>query len=363
MVQPITGRLSGTIMRAVTVLIAVSSVMAIPTSGGTDAQTAAYTITDLGTLGGIRSAALSVNDDGDVAGYSMTGGGATRGFVYAAGSMRAIGTFGGRDSMAYGISNLGTVAGRAQDALGAFRAFVMLPGGKLIDLTQLSSLLAGPFSTSTGVSPAGLLVGYRLTPGDHMSGRSRIFLFSDSVVSDLGTFGGQDAVAAAINDVGQFTGFFSTEAHADYSDRRAFLARLGGQATDLGTLGGRITTPTAINASGQVTGFGQTPNGDHHAFLYTGGKLVDLGVLAGGRESFGYGLNDRGQVVGASESGTQSLRAFLHDGTQMIDLNTLIPAASGWVLTEARDINSAGAIVGTGVFRQQQRAFLLTRLQ
>ena len=43
----------------------------------------------------------------------------------------------------------------------------------------------------------------------------------------------------------------------------------------------------------------------------------------------------------------------------MKDLNTLIPANSGWVLTEARAINSSGQIVGNGIKDGEQRAFLL----
>ena len=42
------------------------------------------------------------------------------------------------------------------------------------------------------------------------------------------------------------------------------------------------------------------------------------------------------------------------------DLNALIPASAGWLLTETRDINDSGQIVGTGIFEGQVRAFLLT---
>jgi len=42
------------------------------------------------------------------------------------------------------------------------------------------------------------------------------------------------------------------------------------------------------------------------------------------------------------------------------DLNGLIPAGARWLLTEARDINDSGQIVGTGIFDGQVRAFLLT---
>ena len=52
---------------------------------------------------------------------------------------------------------------------------------------------------------------------------------------------------------------------------------------------------------------------------------------------------------------------MLYEKGVLIDLNSLIPASSGWVLTEARGINESGQIVGTGVLNGQERAFLLTR--
>jgi len=43
----------------------------------------------------------------------------------------------------------------------------------------------------------------------------------------------------------------------------------------------------------------------------------------------------------------------------MIDLNSLLPAGSGWVLTDAMAINDSGQIVGNGVINGQSHAYLL----
>src|SRR5262245_3073785 len=40
--------------------------------------------------------------------------------------------------------------------------------------------------------------------------------------------------------------------------------------TDLGTIGGSQSVANAINASGQVVGYSLTSGGDTHAFLYSG---------------------------------------------------------------------------------------------
>jgi uncharacterized membrane protein len=57
-------------------------------------------------------------------------------------------------------------------------------------------------------------------------------------------------------------------------------------------------------------------------------------------------------------------RAFLYDGGKMVDLNTLIDPSSGWVLQRAAAINDAGQIVGSGFFNGETylEAFLLTPL-
>ena len=44
----------------------------------------------------------------------------------------------------------------------------------------------------------------------------------------------------------------------------------------------------------------------------------------------------------------------------MQDLNDMLPAGSGWELEIARAINASGRIVGTGRYKGQQRAFLMT---
>jgi probable HAF family extracellular repeat protein len=85
----------------------------------------------------------------------------------------------------------------------------------------------------------------------------------------------------------------------------------------------------------------------------------DLGTL-GGDESGADGIDAGGQVVGWSMTSDGSEHAFLYDHRGMHDLNELIPAGTGWTLTEAGAIDNAGNIVGIGRFNGQPRGFLLT---
>ena len=69
--------------------------------------------------------------------------------------------------------------------------------------------------------------------------------------------------------------------------------------TDLGTLGGTNSYAIAINDRGQVVGYSGTDRGmTGHAFLYSDGAMTDLGTLGGAVGSWASAINDRGQVVG-----------------------------------------------------------------
>jgi probable HAF family extracellular repeat protein len=322
-------------------------------------QGAAYTVLNVGTLGGARSAALSINRAGHVVGHAQTSDGEVHAFVFRGQGILDLGTLGGSESYARRVSDDGTVVGRAQDATGTFRSFVSLPSGGLIDISVLDRRLQGAFTAAVDINSQGVIVGYRQTEKEHMVARNRVFIYQDFRIVDLGTFGGEDGVVAAINGRGHVVGYSGREAHADYADHRGILWD-GTNATDLGSLGGRMTTPTDVNDRDEVVGYAQVRSGENHGFLFVGSVLRDLGTLAGGTQSFAYSINNHGQAVGASEAADGHLHAVVYADGLLKDLNDLIPDDSGWVLTEARDVNDGGQIVGTGTYHGQQRAFLLT---
>jgi probable HAF family extracellular repeat protein len=137
--------------------------------------------------------------------------------------------------------------------------------------------------------------------------------------------------------------------------RHGFVFNLASAAvTDLGTLGGTNSRAIAINNSGQIVGTSDLAGGGSHAFLYESGVMRDLGSLGG--DSAPVAINNAGLIIGnSSPSGP-----FLYLNGTMRSLNDLIPAGSGWRLQQASGINSSGQIVGTGLLNGQQVGFLLT---
>jgi len=329
-------RLSRTIARcAATVCVAASTLPAL-------AQT--YNITDLGP---------AVLPNGINAAGTITGSVGTRAFVYNAGTMTDLGTLGGTVAVGQAINSSNWVTGYSTRADGSYRAFVW-SAGSMVELPTLGA----PYGVGYGLNDLGQVVGSSQT-ASHLT---HAFLASNGQLFDLGTLGGNQVgwttTAAGINGAGQVVGY----SYLPSGDFHAFLYSAGAMA-DLGTLGGDWSQAWAINASGQITGQAYLPgNVSAHAFLYSGGTMKDLGALY--QYSTGRAINSAGLVVGSanvrSASTLMVYHAVLFRRTGPVDLNRLIPARSGWVLSEATGVNDSGQIVGYGSFHGVDHGFLLT---
>ena len=72
------------------------------------------------------------------------------------------------------------------------------------------------------------------------------FLYSNGVMTALGTLGGSSSYATALNDAGQVVGYSWTSGASGTPREHAFLYSSGVMA-DLGTLSGAISRGVAIN--------------------------------------------------------------------------------------------------------------------
>jgi len=165
--------------------------------------------------------------------------------------------------------------------------------------------------------------------------------------------------------------------------------------------------PAGINIRDQVVGSGELGPLGSRTFLYSGGKLVNLGLPVGAYQSWGTAINDSGEITGYASgvstpphtfvydgngsmhfidapyftsepsainnsgqivgwffpTSTSAQVPFIYDGHQIQDLSKAFPTNSDWSFGSylgQMAINDAGQIVGTGVHNGFRRAYLLT---
>jgi len=263
-----------------------------PTPPNADAaatSSPSYQILDLGTLGGDVSQATSLNDSGQVAGWSKIDSdyqGPRHAFLWTKGAMQDLGTLGGCCSRADAVNLAGQVAGGSVTAAGEWHAFLWTAG----QMQDLGPASRNPTAT-VHLNDAGQVA---WTAGD--PGATRAMLWSGGVAQDLGTLGGASAVVGGINQSGAVAG--SSDAPTP-QHRDAFLWTPGAGMQDLGNLGDLMSS-FGLNARGEVVGLSiaNPSSPSYHAWVWDGTQLADLGALSS-YSAFGYGfaVNNRGEVL------------------------------------------------------------------
>jgi len=220
-------------------------------------------------------------------------------------------------------------------------------------------------ATGFWVSDSGLTAGISENGLDPLTGGlalEAVLWGIDNSLTDLGTLGGNESEAYAVNNRGQVAGEALNAIPDPYTSNynnffiggatqvHAFRWTKSRGMQDLGTLGGTDSAAFSINERGQIAGMSFTNTTVNPAtgvptldpFLWENGKMLDLGTL-GGTYGVAFALNNRGQVVGYSNlAGDSGNHAFLWDHTGgMQDLGTLGGNTGG-----AAAINDAGDIVG-----------------
>lgn len=273
-----------------------------------------YSITDLGTLGGVESHAIDVNNNGQVLADYRTADNRWIAAVWNKGVKVDIGGVRARE-----INDNQQVTG----GYGFFGgAFFWSPVGGLVRL------------------PVQLLPdGRTLTPYE---GRG-------------------------INKYGQVTGASSLGGFV-WDPIAGFSVLDGFQGDDITDDGTVMLANGALWKNGQVLGKaidGWSMNNKLDIVSVVFGNCI-LWTPATGSKTFatdcnGGGfpfidINQAGDVVGGTTAGA----AFIYKGGVRTDLNTMVPAGSGWKLEIASGINDRGQISGTGVIGGVRHAFLLT---
>jgi len=290
------------------------------------------TLTWLGTLGGSRSEAHCISDDGSVvAGRSNNVSGSYRAFNWtAANGMQDMGTLGGTESEATGISSDGSIiVGFSSDASSIYRAF------KWNITDGMQDLGTGDFSKASAVSSDGSVIIVNISPVAYrwtLSGG----------LENLGNLGGNSTGA---NDVSADGSVIVGYSHNSAGDPYAFRWVQGSGMVNIGAY---YSFADGVSGDGStVTGFETGSAGLYRAFKWTQSGGFEFNIA--GNFSEGFAVSGDGSIiVGYNGGGAFRLSAAggLEELNQVYS-NLLTPGSD---LYTALDISSDGQyIVGYGL--------------
>jgi len=275
-------------------------------------------------------------------------------------------------SYTFWVSDSGLVAGLSENGIDpltgnpAQEAILWGEDGSLTDL----GTLGGNESTANAVNNRGEVAGGALNAISddpyagifYVPGATQVHAFrwtKSQGMQDLGTLGGNDSTALFMNERGQIAGESFTDTTVNPSTGFPTLAPFfweNGKMLNLGTLGGLYGEAYAMNNRGQVVGFSDLA-GDQteHPFIWSKSEgMKDLGTLGGDYGHADY-INDEGYVVGYNNTADGTAGAFLWRDGVMTNLGTLGTNTA----SESYGVNSRGQVVG-GMFANgvDLRAFL-----
>ncbi len=335
----------------------------------------AYTVTNLGGLGGTITEAFGINNQGEVVGDSMTAinstsgtGGYDQPFLWkpttpngTTGTMYSLDpSYGSSSYIGLGqvINGQGQVAGVEGTSAG-YTAFLWTPSqnngatGSLVNL----NVPVGAGTWVYGMNNSGEVVG---ATGSASS--SEAFLWQPEVANgstgstqNLGFLpGGTSSWAGGINDNGQVVGG---------SNNTAFIWTASGGMQPLTTPTGDGSAADQINKAGEVAGDLVTSNTvggattyTYHAAVWSSAGILELPSL-GGQSSGAMAINNNGEVVGWSQTSNGNTDIFVYENGVMTDLNTL----TGYTLGSVYGINDSGQIIADYTDASNHRtAYLLT---
>lgn len=255
------------------------------------------------------------------------------GFVWQNGAMTALPTLGGYNGFAASVNNLGQVVGWSETAVHdptcvppqvlQFEAVIWGPGNGQIQ--PLPGLAGDPDSAATAINDNGQVVGISGICQNAVGAFSakHAVLWQDGQAIDLGNIGGHGwNTPTFINNQGQIVGFANQSGDLINGQLafkfHAFLWTKDRGMRDLGALpGDAISEALGINEAGQVVGVSYGAGFSHpRAFLWQDGVMMDLNSLipAGSNLTLQVAgdINDRGEITGtAFDNNTRTSPAFL----------------------------------------------------
>ncbi len=330
-------------------------------------------VTTLGALGGAADCSVPFAESSDgsiIIGSSENGSfdpqvgfNQTRAVRWVNGHIADLGSFGGNQNGANDVNTRGDIIGGSENItsdpysiLDVFlygsangtqtRGFVWR-NGKLIDLGTLGGNDALALFNSDG----GLVTGssYTDTTPNQQTGVPTLdpFLWKNGHMQDLGTLGGVLGIPSGVNNRGDVIGR-SDLAGDQTSD--PFLWK-GGRMTDLATStkGGTPQDARAITDGEEIIGGAVFSPSSYDAYLWRHGRATNLGHPNGDCFSEAMGVNSREQVVGGGfDCSFNNTNAFIWEDGRLANLNDLISPRFALHIIFADGITPCGMIMGVG---------------
>jgi len=330
---------------------------------------AEYSVIDLGTLGGNFSAAMGINESGDVAGYAYDAQSDIWAFYYdsdtqimtARPNAAGISGFGAEYSYGFDINDAGIIVGQLDHWMGNDIAFYD-SGSNAYSIHLKTTDWSSSAKAINNVSPYPTIVGYYYDT-DADPDNITPYAFKHNIGTGWTDLDSDPSAANDINNTNQIIGkSLVTTSYGSYYHATMWY---NGTETDLDAGNNYGSEAVGINNLGQVVGWKHTGLGSQfHAFSWTAaGGLQELTTLEGGDyNSDARAVNDQGQIVGTSDTwvgSEKTYRAFIYENGVMENLESLVANLGSWKLLAAEDINEKGQIVGWGYLNNDVHGFLL----
>lgn len=297
-----------------------------------------YSVTYLGTLGGSDSHGADLNEKGQVVGHSTTAAGATRAFLWEAGTMTDLGRDLGTESRAVGINESGQVVGtftrdcplsflREPGAAGAVTV-IGICGDRAVDVNDSAQVLIRWFE------------GYEKKSGLWRNGTYtplKGYPYYTHYVQGL-----------LLNDRGQVLGTYLTSVSGSLVEEYAWLS-----TTDHPRSLYSRYTPRAINDRGEVAYSCSQPGGpacDGYVQPVYYGAVHPIPQIGRTNTNVPAGINNHTQVAGTfafsrSPGGEEVRRPFLWENGNTY---AVLPTDAAWEIDGVSAINDAGVILAHG---------------
>lgn len=315
-------------------------------AGTTSLLAQTYTVTDLGAVSGqTQSIGSGLNATGQAAGASSSPNGDIP-TLFSGGKAINIGTLlAGDVSLATGINDSGAVAGYEPEEFGdGFDHAWVLSGGRLMDIHSPSLFPQG--TQAFAINDAGVVVGQGNLNLNNANFHA--FVYANGKMTDIGPPGAYQASATAINNNGQVLG----NAYIPSGGGGTFIYANGKITFLTAPAGATAASGFALNSLGEVAGTLYFNGGGTHLAVYSGGKWNELSTVTNNTPVRVDGIN-ASELVIATQILPQTYHPFragkhvpyIVNGNGLVNLNTLIPANSGYTITDPVAINDAGQIL------------------